>query len=338
MLWFVGLGTSGADSLGARAARLIYEAHTVYVDTYTSPGRPEIQTSGHLVEAPRWMVEDGQQILKDAVDHDTVLVSCGDPMVATTHTELRVRAASQGIPTGVIHAASALTDAVSECGLHHYKVGRTATVMDDAASLTTPYYTTYRNMVQQCHTMLLLEYNQDRDFFLDPAAALQMLAQCEASERHGVFTDGTYVMVASRIGWPEQRVVAGRMHSMIQEQFGSPPHSIIVPGRLHFTERDAVDALVECVDEPPPEDTDPVTPIPNTMVTKYSPMIQNAIDEQPVSMQAGISDIVQNARNYMQDAQKALDDGQPELAVLLIGYADGLVDSLRIMRGEDRNC
>jgi diphthine synthase len=42
---------------------------------------------------------------------------------------------------------------------------------------------------------------------------------------------------------------------------------------------------------------------------------------------------LENARLYIQDAQTFLEDGQDEVAILSIGYADGLVDALRLAMG-----
>ena len=53
---------------------------------------------------------------------------------------------------------------IGECGLHFYKVGRIATIMSEMKSLTTPYYVIYKNIIEGNHTVLLLEYNQNKDF------------------------------------------------------------------------------------------------------------------------------------------------------------------------------
>ena len=43
--------------------------------------------------------------------------------------------------------------------------------------------------------------------------------------------------------------------------------------------------------------------------------------------------ILENAELYVKDAEKFLEDGQDEVAILSIGYADGLVDALRLAKG-----
>ena len=102
------------------------------------------------------------------------MLSYGDPYIATTHIELRTRAILEKIKTATIHAASSITSLVGECGLHYYKVGKIVTVMKEFQTLTTVYFTIYQNMVAGNHTVLLLEYNQDAQYFLDPKDALSV--------------------------------------------------------------------------------------------------------------------------------------------------------------------
>ena len=45
--------------------------------------------------------------------------------------------------------------------------------------------------------------------------------------------------------------------------------------------------------------------------------------------------ILENAELYIRDAEKFLEDGQDEVSILSIGYADGLVDALRLAKGID---
>ena len=43
--------------------------------------------------------------------------------------------------------------------------------------------------------------------------------------------------------------------------------------------------------------------------------------------------ILENVELYVNDAEKFLEEGQDEVAILSIGYADGLVDALRLAKG-----
>ena len=259
----------------------------------------------------------------------------GDPYIATTHIELRARAIEEKIKTHSIHAASSLTSMIGECGLHFYKVGRIATVMSEM-ELTTPYYVIYKNIIEGNHTVLLLEYNQDKDFFLDPNDALKGLLETEKGQIRNVISTSTYAIVASRIGFKDQTIISGKISSLKKIDFGKPPHTIIIPGRMHFTESDALKVFGECIDEPA-DNSDKVKKISKQMMEKYVPMVRDALEEiEPLYKgQKEFQIILENAELYIQDAEKFLEDGQDEVAILSIGYADGLVDALRLAKGLD---
>src|SRR3970282_2490828 len=255
MLWFVGLGISGSKSIPIEALEVLSKADIVYLEQFTSPiGKSDMSkikkmTKGEFKQGKRWLVEDGNEILKHAKTKKVVLLSYGDPYIATTHIELRTRAIQEKIKTNTIHASSALTALVGECGLHYYKIGKVVTIMKEIQS-TSAYYAIYGNILSGDHTILLLEYNQDADFFLDPKDALSNLLATEKEQTRNVLSQNIFAIVASRVGLKDQSITAGKISSLIKLDFGKPPHTIIIPGSLHFTESDALKILAKCVDEP----------------------------------------------------------------------------------------
>ena len=342
MLWFVGLGISGFKSIPSEALDVLSKADIVYLEQFTSPiGKSDLTkiknaTKGEFKLAKRWLVEDGSEILKNAKKKKVALLAYGDPYIATTHIELRTRAIEEKIKTHSIHAASSLTSMIGECGLHFYKVGRIATIMSEMKSLTTPYYVIYKNIIEGNHTVLLLEYNQDKDFFLDPKDALNGLLETEKGQIRNVISSSTYVIIASRIGFKDQSIISGKISSLKKTDFGKPPHTVIIPGRLHFTESDALKIFGQCVDEPF-DNTEKTKKISVQMMKKYVPMVREALEEvEPLYKdQKEFQGILENAELYVKDAEKFLEDGQDEVAILSIGYADGLVDALRLAKGLD---
>jgi len=342
MLWFIGLGISGVKSIPLEAVEILSKADIVYLEQFTSPiGKADLDkikkmTSGEFRPAKRWLVEDGNEILKNAKRKKVVLLSYGDPYIATTHIELRTRAIQEKIKTHSIHASSSLTSMIGECGLHFYKVGRIATIMSDMKSLTTPYYVIYKNIIEGNHTVLLLEYNQDQKFFLDPKDALLGLVDTEKGQKRHVIESSTYAIVASRIGFKDQSITSGKLSTLTKIDFGKPPHTIIITGRLHFTESDALKILGNCIDDPS-DNSEKTLKISSQMMKKYVPMVREALDEiKPhYNNQKEFESILENAELYIRDAEKFLEDGQDEVSILSIGYADGLVDALRLAKGFD---
>ena len=340
MLSFVGLGISGFQSIPIEGLDTISNADIVYLEQFTSPiGKSDLDKiqnaiKGEFRPAKRWLVEDGNEILEMAKEKDVVLLSYGDPYIATTHIELRARAIENKTETRSIHASSSLTSMIGECGLHFYKVGRIVTIMSEMKSLTTPYYVIYKNLIEGNHTLLLLEYNQDKDFFLDPKDALKGLLETERGQRRKVLTESSYVIVASRIGFKDQTIISGKISSLTETDFGKPPHTVIIPGRLHFTESDALKLFGKCMDEPF-DNSEKTQKISIQMMKKYVPMVKEALKEiEPYYKdEKEFEVILENAELYIKDAEKFLEDGQDEVAILSIGYADGLVDALRLAKG-----
>ena len=341
MLWLIGLGISVPKSISMEAIEVLKKADMVYLEQFTSPiskrhiAKIKSISTGKLILAKRWLVEDGKEILENAKKKKVALLSYGDPYIATTHIELRARAIREKIKTYSIHASSSLTSMIGECGLHFYKVGRTATIMNEMNSLTTPYYVIYKNIIEGNHTVLLLEYNQDEGFFLDPKDALVRLIETEKGQKRNVIKESTFVIVASRIGFKDQAIISGDISKIKKMDFGDPPHAIIVTGRLHFTESDALKVMTNCIDEPK-DNSENTKKISKQMIEKYVPMVREALEEvRPYYKDKEHNTILENAELYIQDAQKFLEDEHDEVAVLSIGYADGLIDALRMIKGLD---
>jgi len=340
MLWIAGLGISGIESISIETQKLLKNADIVYLEQFTSPvtklesNKIRKLVKGEFKIAKRWMVEDGKEILKNSKKKKVVLLTYGDPYIATTHIELRTRAIQEKIKTKTIHAASSITALVGECGLHYYKIGRIVTVMKDPKTLTTPYYVTFSNALAGNHTVLLLEYNQDEKFFLEPVNALSYLLSTEKEQKRKIILPSTFVIIASRIGFKNQAITAGKISNLIKKNFGKPPHTIIIPGQLHFTESDALKVFVNCIDVPF-DNSKNIKKISEQMLEKYVPMIRKAVEEIAPHYKNSkeFQEVLENAELYIQDAEKFLEQGKDEVAVLSIGYADGLVDALRIAKG-----
>lgn len=342
MLWFIGLGISGADGIGSDVVKILKRADLVYLEIFTSPiTKSELAKIKKIVKrqfktAPRWLVEDGKAILKEARKKEVVLLSYGDPYIATTHIELRTRAILEKIRTKTIHAASAITSLIGECGLHFYKIGKVVTMMKDQQSVSSVYYTLYDNLVAGNHTIIILEFNNDTKFFLNPKDAFSSLLLAENGQKRNVVDNSTFAIVASRVGTKNQKIIAGKISSLENIDFGKPPHTIIIPGRMHFTESDALKVLAKCLDEPF-DNSSRIQKISEQMLQKYIPKARKALEEVTNHFKGdkSLQSVLENAELYLDDAEKFQDEGKDELAVLSIGYAEGLIDALRFSKGID---
>src|SRR4030042_862912 len=69
-----------------------------------------------------------ENILVHAKKYPCVFLTPGDPNIATTHIDLRLRAENEGIRTSIIHSASISSAIAGATGLQNYKFGRTVTI------------------------------------------------------------------------------------------------------------------------------------------------------------------------------------------------------------------
>ena len=342
MLWFVGLGISGISELSDNTISIIKNADTVYLESFTSPiSETEKEQLANMCDgefkiAKRWLVEDGNEILENAKKREVVLISYGDPYIATTHLELKTRAVTDKIETKTIHSSSIVSSLIGEIGLQYYKVGKILTIMNDPKSMITPYNTISNNLLSKMHSVILLEYNEDKSFFLDPQDALSLLLDAEKIQNGKIISLDTFAIIASRIGKSDQNITSGKISNLIKKEFGNPPHTIIIPGSLHFTESNAVKIVTDCIDEPFDNSAN-VKGVSEQMIEKYVPMVREALEEIKPHYEnlKEYEDVLINAKLYIDDAENFLKEGKKEYAVLSIGYADGLVDALRIAKGLD---
>ena len=351
MLWLIGIGINGYEGVSIHTLDILKTCDIIYVDRFTGVLTDEdlqglnnliTKCDGNIiVPVQRWFVEDGREILNESKNKNIALLTYGDPLIATTLTELYVRAVKRSIKVNIIHAASGITSLIGEAGLHLYKFGKTVTMMLELKSSISVYNTIFDNLLVGNHTLILTEYNnnQDKLFFLDPRHVFRSLLEVEEELKYGIFSEEVFVIVASRIGIEQQKIMSGKVKSLMNTDFGIGPHSIIVTGSLHFTEREALTTLTYNVDEPL-DNTLKVQKISVTMVKKYAPKARYVIDQMKSSIRAesnlsinkGLNEVLDNAEYYIDDAERFLNQGKPELAVLSIGYAEGLIDGVRFKK------
>ena len=116
MLWLIGIGVTGYKGVSLHALDILKKCDIIYFERFTSPlYGDDLFNLNSLIEgynkrrkiipAQRWFIEDGKEIIEQAKNGNVALISYGDPLIATTLTELEVRARKNSINVDVIHAA-----------------------------------------------------------------------------------------------------------------------------------------------------------------------------------------------------------------------------------------
>ncbi len=333
-LTFAGIGLGGRG-ISLESIEAIRESDIVYLEYYTSPHEPALlqeltkATGKELVIVDRAFVEDGRMILEEASKKKVALAIQGDPMIATTHAELRVRALRQKVDTRVIHAATVVSAAASESGLHYYKFGRMVTYTGaDTNFHRQVYQTIHQNLRYGLHTLLLLEFDVERGKGVDPTVAIEGLMAAELNFKRGVIDESTLFIVLSRIGAGDFRIQAGPLGRFAGVDFGHPPHCVIVPGEMHFTESEAVSVVCGIPEKEVKDNAASVRRTAQVLVPKYVEKTRRALAKARESLGETYENLLENAQLYMKDAETHLSNEEDELAMLSVGYAEGLLDSL----------
>jgi diphthine synthase len=243
MLTFIGLGLYDEKDITVKGMEAIRESDVVYAEFYTSrlagttieKMEKAYGRRVNLLDREDIEVDAERSILCKAKNLNVVLLTGGDPMIATTHVDLRLRATDMGISTRIIHAPSIFSAAVGLSGLQNYKFGKSASVpfpYKDRIS-ETPYDTIKLNIEHGLHTFLYLETSMDIN------RAIELLLSVEEKRKECLLEDRIAVGIAG-VGSLSPIVKADRMERLKEYDFGATPHTIIVTGELHFMEREAL--------------------------------------------------------------------------------------------------
>ena len=246
-LVFIGLGLFDEKDITLKGLEAARDADAVFAEFYTSSLRgTTVETLELLIRKPirvltRKELEQGTEILEAARDRRVALLVPGDPMAATTHVDLRLRAHTAGIPTRIVHGPSIVSAAAGLLGLQSYKFGRTTTVPFTTNEFrpTSPLEVIGENRERGLHTLVLLDLTEGGEF-LDPREAMRYLLETARERGSDALTQETVVCIVSQVGSSDPKAISGRLHDLLRRDVGRPLHCIVVPGELHFMERDAL--------------------------------------------------------------------------------------------------
>lgn len=258
-LVFIGLGLYDQKDISIRGLEELKEADAVFAEFYTSlmPGlsiRKLEEMTGKAVKVVSRRVleeEEGKLIFEEAKKGKVVFLVPGDPMIATTHVDLRISAEKRGIRTRVIHGASAVSAVRGISGLQNYKFGKAVTIPFSEKGFVseTPYRVISENRDRGLHTMCYLDIKAEEQRYLTIKEGLQVLLELEKLKREQLITSRTLVIGVARAGSIEPAVKAGYLEEVMYYDFGAPPHTLIFPGKLHFMEAEALITLADAPEE-----------------------------------------------------------------------------------------
>jgi diphthine synthase len=245
-LYLIGLGLSDEKDITAKGLEAIKKCDIIYLEHYTSLLNCSVEDlekffGKEIVLADRSRTEsDDNEIIQQARTKDVAFLVIGDSMSATTHIDLMMRAKKEGIKCQVIHNASILT-AVGITGLQLYKFGKTTSIPMHNENVEAPYNVLKENLSLGLHTLLLLDLHPSEGKFMTANDAIKYLLKVESKRKENLFTENTLCIGCARIGSENQTIKAGHAKDLVHFDFGKPVHCLIVPGKLHFMEEEALE-------------------------------------------------------------------------------------------------
>lgn len=160
----VGLGLGDEKDITVRGLETVRNCSKLFLEHYTSvlgvdKAKLEAFYGKPIILADRFMVESSAEaIYSSAVHEDIALLVVGDPLCATTHTDMMIRAREVGAKVEVIHNASVM-GAVASCGLQLYQFGQTVSVpyFDGTWRPDSWYDKCQYNALGKMHTLVLVD-------------------------------------------------------------------------------------------------------------------------------------------------------------------------------------
>lgn len=255
VLYVVGLGLGDEEDITLRGLRAVQKSEVVFLEAYTSVlGAPKEKLEEaygcSIVVADRTMVEsDAEQIYMPAKERDVCFLVVGDPLCATTHTDIILRAREAGITVEVVHNASVM-GAVASCGLQLYSFGYTVSIpLFEGEWRPDSFYPKIKhNLAGGMHTLCLLDIKmKEPDYeemargrvrylpprFMNVNTAIEQLLSVEDVKQEGVLSRETAAVGLARLGQPSQQIVAGTLGELLEVDFGGPLHCLVICGEQH---------------------------------------------------------------------------------------------------------
>jgi len=234
MLYLVGLGLNCRD-ISLNALESIKKCRKIYLENYTSSGNSakefEKLTCKKFILANRKLIEnDSNQLLEEAKKQDIAILSYGDPLAATTHINYLIGCRKQGIKIKVIHSSSILT-AIGETGLFLYNFGKIASIPFNNKDVKVPIKILKDNLSLGMHTLFLLDLDPENKKFLAINDALDYLLKNKIDLN---------CAACSALGTEKQEINYGKIKDLIKLKFNKFPQCVIIPGKLHFIEKEAL--------------------------------------------------------------------------------------------------
>jgi len=244
MLVLAGLGISDEKGLTLEELEEVKNADYVFIELYTSIWSGSVEILEKIIEKKvhilkrKDLEEDVSKIVDLAKNKKVVIFVPGDPLVATTHSSIILECMKNGIDYKILHNSS-IFSAICETGLHIYKFGQAVTIpMKEKTStlLLSTINAILENKKRGLHTLCLLDIDVENNKFLKVEEAVKFLLENNLVEKE------EKIIVVSSLGTKNRKIVWREVRDVLSLNFDLPA-VIIIPGKLHFSEKEMLEKL-----------------------------------------------------------------------------------------------
>ena len=248
MLHLIGIGIK-KEHINFEMMESLKKSDKVFLEYYTSFYQDDFETLSKFI---------GKEIIIcDRVDIESKIEEkIGDPLIATTHTDLLLRANELKIKTKIYNNVS-IGNFITRTGLQFYKFGKITSIPFFSAKFMprTPFLVYLDNYKMGAHTLFLLDLNPSNDVaykgnekFLKAKDALQFLLDIphvmfeneEIEEKEtAILDEDVMAVICSRLGFDDEKIVYGSILELIQydmENSLKEPLCLIILGDMHEME------------------------------------------------------------------------------------------------------
>lgn len=263
MLHLIGIGAK-KEHINFEMFDVIKKCNTVFLEYYTSFYETNFEELSEFLGkkitiVDRDIVETKAEntIINPAKEHDIALLILGDPLIATTHTDLLLRCIKSGVKTKIYNNVS-IGNYITRTGLQFYKFGKITSIpfFNEKFMPRTPFLVLHDNFKMGAHTLFLLDLNPSNDVaykgkekYLKASDALKflleipqiMLENDEIEEKDAMIIDEeTPALICSRLGFEDEEILYDNISGLIEidkHRHFKEPLCIIIPGDMHEMEQ-----------------------------------------------------------------------------------------------------
>lgn len=332
-LSLISIGLSDENDLSLRALSEAKSCDILYVELYTMRLATTLVALSELAGKPvtllprRDLEERSNGIIDEAKSNRVGILIGGDCLNATTHIALVLEAKQKGVKTRVIHGSS-IFSAIAETGLSIYKFGKTITMpFPEKGPPDTVLRVIEENLVNGLHTLVLLDLDNEKNTYMAAPYAIQGLIDAGLSPN-------TLVVAVARLGQPDALIKAGKAKDVASLDLGEAPHSLVIPGSLHFLEEDALKALAGCPSEALKGRV--VKPELDGLIEKYTLGCRRVREKMKLKQlptqitETKVLELLDHVDHYLTDAEYYKAEKKPT-ALTSVAYAEGILDALKLL-------